>query len=84
MLGLQSGSSDALLIKSTIDLAHSLGMSVTAEGVETEDVLRLLQVMGADVVQGYYIGRPQTRDRTLALLNSLSGETGLEAIGRAR
>lgn len=84
VLGLQSGSSDALLIKSTIDLAHSLGMSVTAEGVETEDVLRLLRVMGADVVQGYYIGRPQTRDKTLDLLNSLSGETGLEAIGLAK
>ncbi|MEH6696514.1 MAG: EAL domain-containing protein [Hyphomonas sp.] len=58
VLSLQSNSSDALLIKSTIDLAHSLGMSVTVEGVETADALQLLQGMGADVAQGYYIARP--------------------------
>ena len=58
VLSLKSHSSDALLIKSTIDLAHSLGMTVTVEGVETADVLHLLQAMGADVAQGYHIARP--------------------------
>ncbi|HEX5007605.1 MAG TPA: EAL domain-containing protein [Hyphomonadaceae bacterium] len=56
--GMAQGNSDALLVKSTIDLAHSLGMTVAAEGVETADTLALLQAMGADTAQGYYIARP--------------------------
>ncbi len=52
------GNSDALLVKSTIDLAHSLGMKITAEGVETAETLALLQTMGADIAQGYYIAKP--------------------------
>ena len=58
ILAMEAGSSDALLVKSTIDLAHSLGLKVTAEGVETEAVLQLLAVMGADTAQGYFIARP--------------------------
>lgn len=58
VLSMQEGSSDALLVKSTIDLAHSLGLRVVAEGVETTEVLSLLAIMGADVAQGYYISRP--------------------------
>ena len=49
---------DALLVRSTIDLAHGLGMKVTAEGVETATALALLSGMGCDVVQGYFISRP--------------------------
>lgn len=56
--GVAAGGSDALLVKSTIDLAHSLGMSIVAEGVETAQDLAVLQAMGADLIQGYYIGRP--------------------------
>lgn len=59
------GSSDALLVKSTIDLAHSLGMKVTAEGVETAEALALLQAMGADTAQGYYFARPMPLDALL-------------------
>jgi EAL domain-containing protein (putative c-di-GMP-specific phosphodiesterase class I)/HAMP domain-containing protein len=60
--GMARGNSDALLVKSTIDLAHSLGMMVAAEGVETADTLALLQAMGADTAQGYYIARPMPID----------------------
>jgi EAL domain-containing protein (putative c-di-GMP-specific phosphodiesterase class I) len=49
---------DALLVKSTIDLAHALGMKVTAEGVETAALVALLTSMGCDCVQGYFIGHP--------------------------
>lgn len=56
--GMAHGNSDALLVKSTVDLAHSLGMAITAEGVETAEVLALLQAMGADTAQGYFIARP--------------------------
>lgn len=46
------------VIKATIDLAHSLDMTITAEGIETADSLKQLQKMGCDLAQGYYIGRP--------------------------
>jgi diguanylate cyclase len=50
--------SDRLMVNSTIQLAHSLGRSVVAEGVETPDVLYALEAMGCDQAQGYLIGRP--------------------------
>jgi EAL domain-containing protein (putative c-di-GMP-specific phosphodiesterase class I)/GGDEF domain-containing protein len=55
---LASGQRDPLLVRSTIDLAHALDMEVTAEGVETPEALALLQVMGCDLVQGFYLARP--------------------------
>jgi EAL domain-containing protein (putative c-di-GMP-specific phosphodiesterase class I)/GGDEF domain-containing protein len=58
ILSLDQSSRDALLVKSTIDLAHSLGLKVTAEGVETPTALALLRGMGCDLAQGYLIGRP--------------------------
>ncbi len=55
---LTSSHRDPLIVRSTIDLAHALGMEVTAEGVETAASLALLSVMGCDMVQGYLISRP--------------------------
>lgn len=49
---------DELIVNSTIHLAHNLGLTVVAEGVETEEVLKRLQTMGCDEAQGYFIGRP--------------------------
>lgn len=46
------------IVKSTIDLAHELGLTVTAEGVETQSVLDLLVELGCDQAQGYFIARP--------------------------
>lgn len=73
ILTLTEGPSDQLMIKSTIDLAHAMGMSVVAEGVETEHAMALLKVMGADTAQGYFISRPQPLDVMLEFL-----ETGTE------
>ena len=58
ILPLAESKRDALLVKSTIDLAHSVGMKVTAEGVETVAVYSLLAGMGCDVAQGYLVARP--------------------------
>ena len=49
---------DALLVRSTIDMAHSLGLKVTAEGVETAATQALLAGMGCDLAQGYFIAKP--------------------------
>jgi diguanylate cyclase (GGDEF)-like protein len=49
---------DTMLVQSAIDLGHNLGMSVVAEGVEDHQTLLALKDLGADVIQGYYLGRP--------------------------
>ncbi|MDH5515013.1 MAG: bifunctional diguanylate cyclase/phosphodiesterase [Gammaproteobacteria bacterium] len=49
---------DAVIVRSTIDLAHNLGLKTVAEGVETEAVLAVLSEMGCDMAQGYLISRP--------------------------
>lgn len=50
---------DALIIRSTIDLAHSLGLKVVAEGIEDDATFSVLGAMGCDMAQGYLIARPQ-------------------------
>jgi EAL domain-containing protein (putative c-di-GMP-specific phosphodiesterase class I) len=47
-----------LIVKTMIDLAHGLGLTATAEGVETEEQLLLLRELGCDVAQGYLIATP--------------------------
>lgn len=49
---------DAVIVRSTVDLAHNLGLAVIAEGVETEGALNMLREMNCDLVQGYYVSRP--------------------------
>jgi diguanylate cyclase (GGDEF)-like protein len=50
--------SDAVIVRSTIDLGHNLGMRVVAEGVETEEVWSRLAALECDVAQGFYLSRP--------------------------
>lgn len=56
------------LVRTVIRLAHDLGLSVTAEGVERVDQLRLLRGMGAHLAQGFLISKPVTADELLGLL----------------
>jgi len=53
-----AGSDGAVLLESTIELGHRLGLSVVAEGAETNDEWKLLQELGCDYVQGYYVAKP--------------------------
>jgi EAL domain-containing protein (putative c-di-GMP-specific phosphodiesterase class I) len=59
---------DALMVRSTIDLAHGLGLKVVAEGIEEPGCLALLRDAGCDLVQGYLIGRPMAADAFVATL----------------
>jgi diguanylate cyclase (GGDEF)-like protein len=52
--------SNALIVRSVIDLGHSLGFTLVAEGVETEQILAALAGAGCDVAQGYHLSRPIT------------------------
>ena len=58
VIGMAADASDALIVRSTIDLAHNLGLSVVAEGVENDPTLDRLRAMGCDMVQGYLLSRP--------------------------
>jgi len=60
---------DTLIVRSTSELGHNLGLSVVAEGVEDQRTLELLGTIGCDGAQGYFIGRPMPAadlDRWLA------------------
>ena len=58
---------DALLVRSTIDLAHGLGMVVTAEGVETPAAFALLASMNCDLAQGHLVSRAASVEELIAL-----------------
>ncbi len=49
---------DAAIVRSTIELAHSLGLHVVAEGVEDRATWQQLRSLGCDTIQGYYLSRP--------------------------
>jgi diguanylate cyclase (GGDEF)-like protein len=53
-----SDDNDAAIVRSTIGLAHDLGLRVVAEGVEDQATWDLLSALGCDVTQGYFISRP--------------------------
>jgi EAL domain-containing protein (putative c-di-GMP-specific phosphodiesterase class I) len=57
--GMTANVRDASIVRSTINLAHDLGLRVVAEGVETADALAMIARLGCDAAQGYYIARPQ-------------------------
>ena len=57
VIGLAAGEDDTL-VRSIIDLAHNLGLTVVAEGVETAEVSQRLLALGCDLAQGHYISRP--------------------------
>jgi diguanylate cyclase (GGDEF)-like protein/PAS domain S-box-containing protein len=63
------GSDDAAIVTATINLGHALGLSVIAEGIETEEVAQLLAHKGCDEGQGYLISRPVPAEAFLGLLD---------------
>jgi EAL domain-containing protein (putative c-di-GMP-specific phosphodiesterase class I) len=58
IMSMAGDASDALIVRSTIELAHNMGLRVVAEGVEDEVTLERLRTMGCDIVQGYLLSRP--------------------------
>jgi diguanylate cyclase (GGDEF)-like protein len=60
--------SDAAIVRSTIDLAHNLGLRVVAEGVESHEAWRRLEELGCDLAQGFHVSRPVPADAMTRLL----------------
>jgi diguanylate cyclase (GGDEF)-like protein len=70
VLGMGTDLGDLAVVRSIVELGHSLGLAVVAEGVE-EDIARdQLEAMGCDVAQGYLISRPLPEDRLEAWLQA--------------
>ena len=67
------------LVSTIISLAHAFGMSVVAEGVETEDQLGILWKMGCDQAQGFLLGKPVSADTFAELLEKGKGRLGVLA-----
>ena len=65
---LAKGSKDLAITRAIIDMAHGLGLSVIAEGVESEEQLSILREQGCDEVQGFFVGQPLESDQFAALL----------------
>ena len=63
ILDLTSDPRAQAFVRSTIELARALGLTLVAEGIETEEVLRSLQSLGAEIGQGYLISRPLTSQK---------------------
>jgi diguanylate cyclase (GGDEF)-like protein/PAS domain S-box-containing protein len=62
---------DAIIVRSTVALAHSLGLQVVAEGVEDLRTREMLQGMGCDQIQGYYLSRPLPPEQLGQFLGSV-------------
>jgi diguanylate cyclase (GGDEF)-like protein len=54
----ESATDDVVIVRSTIELGHNMGLVVIAEGVETAESWDILKALGCDMAQGYYISRP--------------------------
>ncbi|MBU0730801.1 MAG: EAL domain-containing protein [Proteobacteria bacterium] len=58
IMNMLTNEEDAIIVNSTIDLAHNMGMQVVAEGVESIDVSNSLEKQGCDIIQGFHICKP--------------------------
>lgn len=74
-----SDARDEVIVRSTIDLGHNLGLQVVAEGVEDMATLERLRVLGCDLVQGFGIAKPMPLDRLLVFLNDGARESSRTA-----
>jgi EAL domain-containing protein (putative c-di-GMP-specific phosphodiesterase class I) len=72
--GVAYESEDTAIIRAVASLARSLGIIVTAEGVETHEQLVQLRAVGCDQGQGYFFARPVSADRLPELLASLGAD----------
>lgn len=79
---------NAAIVRATIDMAHNLRKKVVAEGVETKAVWSLLDLLGCDAAQGYFMARPMPPEEFLEWLEtspwSVSGAVGRPVSGAAR
>ena len=81
VLEMDKDQDNQMIVRSTIDLAHSLGMLVVAEGIETETIMKMLNGYGCDKVQGYFLCKPKPADDVTRWLQE--SQWGLGAVRAA-
>lgn len=72
VMEMEVNENDAVIVRSTIDLAHNLGLKVTAEGVESQTAWVKLGILGCDYSQGYFMGKPMPIDELMDWLRKSS------------
>jgi EAL domain-containing protein (putative c-di-GMP-specific phosphodiesterase class I) len=72
-----------VLVQSTVELGHNLGLSVVAEGVEDEDTREALHRLNCDVVQGYLYARPQSSSAFTEWITTFAGAEGCGSVPSA-
>ena len=77
--GRGGGPGQSAVVRSVIRLAHDLGMTVTAEGVEEEEQIELLVGLGCDHAQGFHLGRPMPAHEMTTILEAARVLDGLSA-----
>jgi len=84
VIGMADDGDDEIIVRSTIDLGHNMGLKVVAEGVESEAMLERLKVLRCDLAQGFHVSRPlppEDLERWLVGWEEANGEGELEIVG---
>ena len=82
VMDMENDSNDEAIVRATVGMAHSLGLKVVAEGIETLGAWKMLEEMGCDIAQGYFISRPLPFDQLSAFLTTWSHQSPI-SLGNA-
>ncbi len=69
VMDMEENENDAVIVRSTIYLAHNLGLKVVAEGVETQESWDMLSLLGCDYSQGYFMSHPLSSEKLVEWLS---------------
>jgi diguanylate cyclase (GGDEF)-like protein len=79
--GMLTDQQDEVIVRSTVDLGHNLGLLVVAEGVESLAILERLREVHCDVAQGYVISEPVLADQLIDWLHGAGDQPWLDSVG---
>ena len=75
VINMDRDENDAIIVRSTIELAHNMGLEVVAEGIENQVILEILKKLGCDIAQGFHLAVPMPLDQFEAWLEEFEGIT---------
>ena len=80
VMQLDQAKDDQIIVRSTIELAHSFNLEVVAEGVENAATFALLQQWGANWVQGYHFSRPLPASDVLPWIKNFNPQQAQKSV----